>query len=256
MTLYPPNALKRKLERRETALGFWLSLNSPALTELAAGTGFDWLLLDAEHSAHDIESIERHVLAAYHAGTEAELVVRVPSVDPNLIKTLLDAGVRSFMFPFVQTAEEARLAVAATRYPPRGIRGYSGTTRATRYGRDSAYISTYEDDLCVIVQVESPQAVANIPEYGQIEGVDAILIGANDLAANLGHLGDVQHPEVGGLFDRAGAAILATGKSAGFQFFDREIARSLIERGFTLAAVDGDMNAVGRTAAETIAALR
>ena len=253
MTLYPANALKRKLERRTPALGFWLSLNSQGLTEMAAGAGFDWLLLDAEHSVHDLESIERHVLAAYHAGTDAELVVRVPATEPNLVKGLLDAGVRSFMFPFVQTVEEARLAVASTRYPPKGIRGYSGTTRANRYGRDASYLETYEEDICVVLQVESPQAVANIPEYGRIDGVDAILIGANDLAANMGHLGGVRDPEVTALFDQAATAIFATGKAAGFQFFDQATARGLIERGFTLAAVGGDMFTIAQGTKDLLA---
>ena len=143
MTLYPPNALKRKLAERAPALGFWLSLNSLGGTEIAAGAGFDWLLLDMEHAVLDPESVERHVLAAHHGGG-AELVVRVPSIDPALVKRLLDAGVRSFMFPFVQTVEEAQLAVASTRYPPEGIRGYSGGTRATHYGRDKSYLATHE----------------------------------------------------------------------------------------------------------------
>ena len=116
MTLYPPNRLKQKLRAGEPALGYWLSLNSLALTEMAAGAGWDWVLLDAEHSTHDDESIERHLLAAINGGI-AELVVRVPSIDPDLVKRLIDGGVRSFMFPFVQTVEEAKLAVASTRYP-------------------------------------------------------------------------------------------------------------------------------------------
>jgi 4-hydroxy-2-oxoheptanedioate aldolase len=222
-------------------------------TEIAAGAGFDWLLLDAEHSLHDIESIERHVLAAHHAGTDTELVVRIPSIDPNLVKALLDAGVRSFMFPFVQTPEEASLAVASTRYPPKGIRGYSGTTRASRYGRDTQYNATYEDDLCVIIQIESPKSAANIPAFGKIEGIDAMLIGANDFAANMGYLGDTSAPDVVAAFDKAAAAILATGKSAGFQFFNRDRATELIGRGFTLAAVGGDINVMVQGTAAVLA---
>ena len=256
MTLYPPNALKRKLAARQTALGFWLSLNTIAGTEIAAGGGFDWLLLDAEHSVHDLESIEHHVLAAHHAATDTELVVRVPAIDANLIKGLIDAGVRSFMYPYVQTLEEAKLAVAATRYPPAGIRGYSGTTRANRYGRDKGYNATYADDICVIVQIESPQAVGNIGAYGKIEGIDAMLIGANDLAANMGHLGNIAHPDVVAAVDQAGDAIIATGKAAGFQFFDAAVAKRLIGRGFTLAAVGGDMNALARGMAGTLDALK
>ncbi len=254
MTLYPRNHLKAKLSANETALGFWLSLNSVALTELAAGAGFDWLLLDAEHTVHNVESIEQHVLAGAHAGTQTELVVRIPSIDPILVKGLIDAGVRSFMFPFVQTVEEARLAVAATRYPPHGIRGYSGSTRANRYGRDKGYNASYADDICVIIQIESPQSAANIAEFGKIDGLDAMLIGANDLAANMGHLGNTAHPDVVAAFDKAAAAIMATGKAAGFQFFDREIARRLIGRGMTLAAVSGDINVMIRGTAEVVEA--
>jgi 4-hydroxy-2-oxoheptanedioate aldolase len=256
MTLYLPNALKRKLAERKTALGFWLSLNSIGVTEIAAGAGFDWLLLDAEHALHNLETLERHVLAARHAGTDCELVVRVPTIDPVLVKGLLDAGFRSFMFPFVQTVEEAKLAVASTRYPPKGIRGFSGSTRANGFGRDKTYLATYEAEIFVIIQIESPQSAANIPEFGKIEGIDAMLIGANDLAANMGHLGDTAHPDVVAAFDKAAAAIAATGKTAGFQFFDPGIAKRLIGRGMTLAAVNGDINVMVRGAADVLGALR
>ena len=241
MTLYPPNHLKLKLRAGEPALGFWLSTNSLVVTELAAAGGWDWLLLDMEHTLLDVENVERHVLAARHDG-EVELVVRIPSIDPVLVKRLLDAGVRSIMFPFVQTIDEARLAVASTRYPPHGIRGFAGGTRANHYGRGlGEYLETYADDICIIVQIESPQAVANIAAYGQIDGIDAMLIGANDLAANMGHLGDTRHPDVVAAVDSAGSAIMATGKAAGFQFFD-ERGPQLISKGFTLAAVAGDIH--------------
>ena len=244
MTLYPPNQLKRKLAAGEAALGFWLSTNSLAVTEIAAGAGWDWLLLDMEHVLHDVETVERHLLAAHHAATPVELVVRIPSIDPVLVKRLLDAGVRSFMFPFVQTLEEAKLAVASTRYPLAGIRGFSGGTRATRFGRDTTYLQTYADDICVIIQIESPQAVANIPAYGTIAEIDAMLIGANDLAANMGHLGDAHHPDVVSTVESAGRMIMAVGKAAGFQFFDQR-AQHLLGLGFTLAAVAGDISTLG-----------
>ena len=254
MTLYPPNQLKRKLSAGEPALGYWLSLNSLAGTEMAAAAGWDWLLLDMEHSIHNVEVIESHVLAAHHGG-EAELVVRIPSIDPVLVKQLLDGGVRSFMFPFVQTIEEARLAVGSTRYPPQGIRGFSGTTRANKYGRDTSYLKTYADELCVIIQIETPQAVANIPAYGTIEGIDAMLIGANDLAANMGRLGDTRHPEVVQTVEEAGQAIRATGRAAGFQFFD-ERAAHLLRQGFTLAAVSGDLHTMAVGMAQRLSDLR
>jgi 4-hydroxy-2-oxoheptanedioate aldolase len=121
------------------------------------------------------------------------------------------------------------------------MRGFSGTTRANRYGRDADYLKTYADEVCVIIQIETPQAVANIPTYGTVEGIDAMLIGANDLAANMGHLGDTRHPEVVATIEAAGQAIRATGKASGFQFFD-ERASHLLQQGFTLAAVGGDLH--------------
>ncbi|HVY51884.1 MAG TPA: aldolase/citrate lyase family protein [Devosia sp.] len=251
MALYKANALKRRLAAGQPALGFWVTANSLAVTEQAAGAGWDWLLLDTEHVVHDLGAVERHLLAARHGG-DAEFVVRVPTTDPVVVKQLMDAGVRSFMFPFVQTVEEARLAVAATRYPPKGIRGFAGGTRAASWGRNPDYLSTYENDVCVIIQIESPQAVANIPSYGEIEGLDAMLIGANDLAANMGHLGDIKHAEVVAKFDEAGEAIMRTGKAAGFQSFDGPYARTLVERGFTLAAVAHDLTLLARGTAGTL----
>lgn len=238
MTTTPPNLLKRKLKAGQPALGFWLSTNSLAVTEMSAGAGWDWLLLDMEHTAYDVETVEQHLLAARHGG-DAEFVVRVPGVDPALMKRLMDAGVRSYMFPYIDTAEAASLAVATTRYPPHGIRGFAGGTRAARFGRDATYLKTYADDVFVSIQIESPLSVSNIPAFGKIEGVDAMLIGINDLAAAMDHLGDTSHPEVVAKFDEAGEAIKATGKSAGFQFFD-DSAAQLIARGFTFAAVEGD----------------
>jgi 4-hydroxy-2-oxoheptanedioate aldolase len=250
VTAYPPNHLKRLLAERKPALGYWLSTNSLVVTELAAGAGWDWLLLDMEHTLLDVETVERHLLAARHANSVAEFAVRIPSIDPVLVKRLLDAGVRSFMFPFVQTLEEATLAATSTRYPPAGIRGFAGGTRANHYGRDLGdYLKTYADDICVIIQIESPQAVANIPAYGQIDGIDAMLIGANDLAANMGHLGDTRHSDVVTAVESAGRAIMATGKAAGFQFFD-ERAAPLISLGFTLAAVAGDIHTLNTGMAE------
>lgn len=250
-----PNQLKRLLAERKPALGYWLSTNSLVVTEIAAGAGWDWLLLDMEHALYDVETVAQHLLAARHAGTATEFVVRVPSIDPVLLKRLLDAGVRSFMFPFVQTVEEARLAVASTRYPPHGMRGFSGATRANRYGKDKAYLDTYADNICIIAQIETPLSVSNIPALGAVDGIDAMLIGPNDLAANMGHLGDNRHPEVMAAIESAGRAMVATGKAAGFLFFD-ERASQLIAQGFTLAAVAGDIHTLSTSMAADLKRLR
>ena len=240
-----PNAFKRRLYERVPQLGYWLSLNSLAATEIAAGAGFEWVLLDMEHSTLSIETIERHLLAARHGG-DAEFIVRIPGVDPIMVKRLLDAGVRSFMFPYVQTVEDAQLAVAATRYPPSGIRGYSGNTRANRFTTDTAYPGKAHEEIVVILQVETPQALDNIPAYGAIEGVDGIFIGPNDLAASIGLVGQAGHPEVRRLVDEAGKAILATGKAAGMLDFNVATARPLVEGDFTFVAVGSDLSTVSR----------
>ncbi|MDO8358625.1 MAG: aldolase/citrate lyase family protein [Devosia sp.] len=250
-----PNRFKRQLAERTPALGMWLSLNSLAATEIAAGAGFDWVLLDMEHGLYDIESVEHHLLAARHGG-DAEFVVRVPSIDPVLVKRLLDGGVRSFMFPFVQTVADAKLAVAATRYPPHGIRGVSGINRANRYTRTADYGQRYQDDICVIVQVESPQAVAAIPEYGGIEGIDGILVGPNDLAANMGLFGQTGHADVLAKIDEALGLMLETGKGAGILDFDPAAAAARLKRGFSFAAIGGDTTMLVRGMAELLGKFR
>lgn len=255
-TLRPlgPNTFKRALADRRRQLGFWLSLNSLAATEIAAGLGFDWVLLDMEHSPYDLESVERHLLAARHGGT-AEFVVRIPSIDPVLMKRLLDTGVRSFMFPFVQTFEEARLAVSSTRFPPHGIRGFSGSSRSSRYGLQQGYHPTAHEDICVILQVETPQAVATIPQFCTLEGVDGILVGPNDLAANMGLLGGTQAPEVLAKIDEARQLVTAGGKAAGMLDFDTANARRLLSDGFHFLAVAGDISAMVAGARQTLNAL-
>lgn len=240
-----PNAFKLRLADAAPQLGYWLSLNSLLATEVAAGAGFDWVLLDMEHSTLSVETVERHLLAARHGG-DAEFIVRVPSVDAVIVKRLLDTGVRSFMFPYVQTLADAELAVASTRYPPAGIRGYSGNTRANRFATDTSYPTTAHNDIAVILQVETPQAVANIPAYGALEGVDGIFIGPNDLAASIGLVGQAGHADVRKLVSEAGRAIRATGKAAGMLDFNVATARPLLEAGFGFVAVGSDLSTISR----------
>lgn len=251
MRAIAPNAFKRRLYERVPQLGYWLSLNSLLATEIGAGAGFDWVLLDMEHSTLSVETIERHLLAARHGG-DAEFVVRVPSVDAVIVKRLLDAGVRSFMFPYVQTVDEAKLAVAATRYPPAGIRGYSGSTRANRFGANTAYPAVAHEDIAVILQVETPQALANIGAYGAIDGVDGIFIGPNDLAASIGLVGQQGHPDVRKLVFDAAKEILATGKAAGMLDFNVATAKPLVEAGFGFVAVGSDLSTVSRGARQLL----
>ena len=238
------NPLKRALAEGRKQAGFWLSAMSPVVAELAAGAGFDWLLIDMEHTGNDVDDVT-HSLRACVGGT-AEPVVRVPWNEPVIIKRLLDMGARSLLIPYVESGEEACRAVAATRYPPTGIRGYAGSTRATNYGRRKDYPQVYAEETCVLVQVESPRAVEAIPAIAAIEGVDGIFIGPNDLAANSGFLGNAASPEMRAAILRGLERIKTTGKAAGTLNYREDEAKSLFASGFSFIAVASDTSVLTR----------
>jgi 2-keto-3-deoxy-L-rhamnonate aldolase RhmA len=237
---HPP--FKQLLTRHSRKAGFWLSLCSPTATEIAAGSGIDWLLLDMEHSPNDLSQINDHLRAAQSApcDTPAELVVRPPVSDQTMTKRLLDIGVHNFMFPMIQTAADAKNAVSWTRYPPQGVRGISATVRANNYGRQSDYLATYADALCVIVQVETAEAVENIPAIAAVSGVDAIFVGPGDLAASMGHAGNPMHKDVQERIAQAIAAIHAAGLPAGILGYGAETARRYFDQRFEFVAIAGD----------------
>jgi 4-hydroxy-2-oxoheptanedioate aldolase len=241
------NEFKRALRGGVRQVGFWLTLASPNATEVAAGAGFDWLLIDMEHAPNEVPLIVDHLRAAA-CGGPAEPVVRVPWNEPVVVKRLLDCGVRSFMFPFVEHVEDARRAVAATRYPPEGMRGYSGVSRATHFGRVRDYVSHYAEEIAVIVQIESPAALAAIPEIASVDGIDGVFIGPNDLAANMGHVGRAGVPEVRAAIDRGLALIRAAGKPAGLLNFVENDALAMFQAGFTFVAVGSDTGLLARNA--------
>lgn len=234
----PPNRFKRALAEGRPQIGLWLTLESPMATEIAATAGYDWLLLDMEHTSNTIAAIGHHVLAA--RGGTAELMVRIPCVDPALTKNLLDAGVRSIMYPYVDTLEQARLATTATRYPPHGIRGVAGNTRGSGFGRYRDYLGRYADEICVVVQIETPRAVDAIAAIGALPEIDGIFVGPNDLSANMGFLGKPRAPEVQALITDALGRIRASGKSAGILNFHPAEAKAHLSDGFGFVAVGSD----------------
>lgn len=240
----PQNHFKRGLHDGRRQPGFWLTLESANVTEIVAGAGYDWMLLDMEHTTLGIAAVADHVRAA--RGGTAELMVRVPWNDPVLVKRLLDAGVRSLMFPYIQDAREAVLAVAATRYPPQGIRGFSGNSRATNFARITDYAAHAHQEICVVVQVETPQAIANIAAIGAVDGVDAIFVGPNDLAANMGLLGQSGALDVRTAVRAALDDIRATGKAPGMLEFNIAEARKLFDAGYTFVAVGSDTSIIAR----------
>ena len=189
-----PNRFRQQLLAGETLIGCWLSLGSPITTEVVGVAGFDWLLLDAEHAPNDVLSLIPQLMALKDSPSAP--VVRPPWNDTVVIKRLLDAGFHNFLIPFVETADQARAAVAATRYPPQGVRGVSVSQRGNRYGAVTDYFARINEQIAVIVQVESRAGVAAAAEIAAVDGVDGLFIGPSDLAAGYGQLGNPGHPEV------------------------------------------------------------
>jgi 2-keto-3-deoxy-L-rhamnonate aldolase RhmA len=252
-TALSPNLFKRNLALGKKQLGLWLSLESPNATEVLAGAGYDWLLLDMEHTCVDVSQVADHLRAA--KGGTAELVVRIPWNEPIIFKRLLDAGVRSIMVPFVQSADEARRAVAATRYPPHGIRGSSGNMRANGFARIKDYGQRYHEEQCIIVQIESPTAVAAIAEIGAVDGIDGLFVGPGDLAANMGRHGQLGAPEVRAAIAQSCQAIRATGKAPGMLNFNPAEARDLLKLGYGFVAVGSDLAILARRSEALLAEL-
>jgi 4-hydroxy-2-oxoheptanedioate aldolase len=237
---FPPNAFKQALARGERQVGLWCALASPVATEIAAGSGFDWIVIDGEHGPNDIVTLLPQLQAM--SGGTAEPVFRVPWNDLVIIKRALDVGARSLLIPWVQNASEARRAVAATRYPPLGVRGVARAIRANDYGRTPDYHLNAHLDTCVLVQLETREALSEIEAVAAVDGVDGIFIGPSDLAAGHGHLGNPGHPEVQAAIKDAATRIRAAGKSAGFLTGNAEEAQAMFEIGFNFTAVGNDVS--------------
>lgn len=237
----PTNTFKRALSEGRHQLGLWCSLPGAYAAEAVAGSGFDWLLFDTEHSPGDPLTVLAQLQAV--APYPVSAVVRPASNDAVLIKRFLDFGAQTLLIPYVQNAEEAKAAVAAMRYPPAGIRGVSGVTRATRFGRVADYGKRAGEELCLLVQIETQDALDNLEAIAAVDGVDGVFIGPADLAASLGHVGEPGHPRVTALIEKAVGRIRACGKPAGILTPDTAFAARCIELGtlFTAVGVDAAM---------------
>jgi len=240
----PANPLKRALRERRHQIGLWSMLASPVATEIAAGSGFDFLVLDMEHAPNELTAIRDQLQAMQ--GSAAAPVVRPPWNDTVVFKRLLDVGAQNFVVPMVQDADDARRAVAATRYPPRGVRGVAVATRANRFGRVTDYLQRASDEICVHVQIETRAALANLEAIAAVDGVDGLFIGPSDLAADFGQLGNSAHPDVRRAIDDAIARICATGKVAGILAPIEADARHWLALGATFVAVGSDLGVLAR----------
>jgi 4-hydroxy-2-oxoheptanedioate aldolase len=244
----PANPFKRALLQKQLQIGFWLGLASPYTTEICAGAGFDWLLVDGEHAPNDLSSIlaQLQAIAGYPA---SHAIARVPlghgEAGAALIKQYLDLGVQTILVPMVDTAEQARAVVQATRYPPQGIRGMGGA-RASRWGRIANYAQEANAQICVLVQAETQTALDNLDAIASVEGVDGVFIGPADLSASMGYIGEQDHPQVRAAIENAFERIQRAGKASGILMADEALARHYIGLGGLFVAVGLDGNLLAR----------
>lgn len=242
----PPNPFKHAIARGEHQFGLWCTLCSNIAVDMLSDSGFDWLVLDAEHSPNELPDLLTQLQAA--RGGTATPMVRPPWNDPVLIKRVLDIGAQTLLLPYVQSVEEARAAVAATRYPPAGVRGVTGGGRASRYGRVPGYISRAEEEICVILQVETRAALDELEAIAGVEGVDGIFIGPADLSTSFGHAGNWTGAEMQAVLKETAARLKAMGKPAGILTSDEEEARRFMDWGYTFVALGSDLGLLRRAA--------
>jgi len=235
----PVNTFKQAMHDKQRKIGLWVSLAGAYTAEAVATTGFDWLLIDGEHAPNDVRSLLGQLQAV--APYPVHPVVRPVSGDVALIKQLLDVGVQTLLIPMVETAEQAAQMVAATRYPPRGIRGVgSGGARASRWSGIKGYAHEADAQMCVLVQVESARGLSNLAEISAVEGIDGVFFGPADLSASMGHLGNANHPDVLRAIDEGIETIKAAGKAPGILVFDRTLGQRYVDAGVLFIAVGVD----------------
>lgn len=234
----PVNHFKRGIYAGEQQIGLWSSLASPMTVEILAGAGYEWLLIDTEHSPNEVPM----VFSQLHACMEhkSHPIVRPPANDPVLIKRFLDAGVQTFLIPMVDTPEQAVAAVAATRFPPEGFRGFAAASRASRYGRINNYHQNAQSEICVLVQIESNAAVENLEAICAVPGVDGVFVGPGDLSSAMGYLGDQGNEKVVTTIEDLIRRIVKAKNRAGILTGDETLARRYIDAGCIYTAVGAD----------------
>ncbi len=251
----PINPFKRALAEGRVQIGLWVGLADAYAIEAMAGAGFDWLLIDGEHAPNDLRTVLGQLQAVAAYPTHA--IVRPVIGDAPLIKQLLDVGAQTLLIPVVETAEQAAALVAATRYPPRGIRGVgSALARSSRWNQIDEYLHAADDEMCVLLQVETQTGVQNLATIAATPGVDGVFFGPADLSASLGLLGQPAHPEVQRTILDGIAVVRAAGKAAGVLAPDPALARRYLEAGAQFVAVGVDTTLLTRACRELAASYR
>jgi 4-hydroxy-2-oxoheptanedioate aldolase len=240
------NAFKHAIAAGKLQIGLWSNMASNIGAEIIADSGFDWILLDTEHSPNEVPGLLAQ-LQAMTRGT-ATPIVRPAWNDAVLIKRVLDIGAQSVLLPYVQNPEEAKRAVDSVRYPPAGIRGVAAASRASRYGRVAGYLKNADAEICTLVQVETKTALDQLEAIAQVDGVDGVFIGPSDLSASFGHVGNPQHPEMQQILESAVTRLKAVGKPAGILTGNEDEARRYIGWGYTFVAVGADVGLLARGA--------
>ena len=236
----PVNRFKQALREKQPQIGLWLALASPYTAEICAGAGFDWLLLDGEHAPNDVPLLMSQLQALSAASGHA--VVRAPMDAPWLIKQLLDIGAQTLLIPMVESAEQAEALVKAVRYPPQGIRGVGAAlARASAFNRTADYLTSANEQICLLVQVESRAGLEQLDAIAATEGVDGVFIGPADLAADMGYPGQPAVAEVQHAVEQALIRIQSHGKAAGILSADALLCARYIELGATFVAVGSDV---------------
>ena len=247
----PANPFARALKSRDKQIGLWISLASNIAAEVTAHAGFDWALIDMEHAPNDYRSVLGQLQV--FAGSDTTALVRVEWNDTVAVKKLLDIGAQGLLFPMIQSVEEARRAVAATRYPPKGVRGVSGTMRATRYGRVKDYLGRVEDETAVLLQVETQAALDAAEDIAAVDGVDGIFFGPADIGADMGLLGNPMHPDIWARIRPVAKALMARGMPVGTLVTDPGFAAELMDEGFTFVACGLDTGLLARASDKLLA---
>jgi 4-hydroxy-2-oxoheptanedioate aldolase len=246
LRIEPQNTFRDALAAANRPLaGMWVCSGSPLVAELCAGSGLDWLLIDAEHSPNGLESVLAQLQAIH--GYPIHTLVRPPVNDTVVIKQYLDLGVQNLLLPMVNSMAEAEAAVAATRYPPEGVRGVgSALARAARWNRIPDYLARAGETISVTVQIESGAAVDAVEDILKVDGVDAIFLGPSDLAASMGLLGQQDHEEVRAAVERCIKAATTAGKPAGVNAFNPDTARRYLAAGAAFVLVGADVALLAR----------
>jgi 4-hydroxy-2-oxoheptanedioate aldolase len=248
----PSNRFKRALRDGKPQIGLWLALADPVAAELCASAGFDWLLLDAEHGPNDLRTILAQLQAI--APYASHPVVRIRVGDPHIIKQVLELGAQSILIPMVETAEQAAALVAATQYPPAGVRGVGAVLgRSSRWNRIPQYLNQAGNEMCLLVQIETLRGVENVKAIAATPGVDGVFIGPADLSASMGHLGNMTHPDVLATIERLIGEIRAAGKAPGILMSDEKLVQRYLELGCKFIAVGADTILLATSADRTAA---